>query len=73
MSNMSCCRFQNTESDLRDCAENLTDDLSEDEARARKRLITICAQIVEEAKRFDLPPFDNQDEDSAETGNVEIP
>ena len=42
MANMSYCRFQNTVGDLRDCAEHIhDDDLSEDEQRARKRLIAI--------------------------------
>lgn len=46
MSNMSYCRFQNTLSDLIDCEENLDDmDLSEDEERARKRLIKVCKRI----------------------------
>ena len=43
MSNMSYCRFQNTVNDLDDCADNMSDraDLSDEEARARKRLIKI--------------------------------
>lgn len=47
MSNMSYCRFQNTASDLRDCLENFEfDDLSEKEARARKRIIRMCIEIA---------------------------
>jgi hypothetical protein len=46
MSNMPYCRFQNTLSDLKDCYDNMDDeDLSEKEARARQRLISICSQI----------------------------
>ncbi len=51
MSNMSYCRFRNTVMDLEDCEENLwegLDDMSEDEARARKQLIKICRQIAEQ-------------------------
>jgi hypothetical protein len=47
MANMSYCRFQNTLNDLRDCYYNLDDtDLSEEEARARYRLIELCADII---------------------------
>lgn len=49
--NMSYCRFQNTAKDLQDCADNLeADDLSDDEARARKWLIKLCQQIVNDAE-----------------------
>ena len=46
MANMSHCRFENTVSDLDDCYENLEDDLEGYEARARTKLIAICADIV---------------------------
>lgn len=50
--NMSHCRFRNTLSDLRDCAENLyDDDVLEVEAAARQRLIEVCREIVAEADR----------------------
>ena len=49
MSNMSYCRFQNTLSDLRDCSENLRDgDLSMEEASARRQLLELCMQMLEE-------------------------
>jgi len=48
MSNMSYCRFQNTEQDLRDCKEHLTEVLPEDENEARKRLVGTCARILME-------------------------
>lgn len=49
MSNMSYCRFQNTLQDLRDCYEHLQDsDLSDDEDRARRRLINLCIDIADE-------------------------
>lgn len=48
MSNMGYCRFQNTLPDLRDCADYLDPDeeLSEEESRARKRLVKLCIQIA---------------------------
>lgn len=46
MSNMSYCRFRNTLEDLDDCADNLEDECSYDEHRARIRLIKICKRIA---------------------------
>lgn len=48
--NMSYCRFQNTLADLRDCREHMedTDDLSDDERKARKRLIAVCVAIAQD-------------------------
>ena len=47
MANMGYCRFTNTLEDLQDCFEHLEDeDLSEPEQESRKRLLTLCAQIV---------------------------
>ena len=47
MSNMGYCRFQNTVQDLDDCADHIEDDdLSDDEKRARARLIRICREII---------------------------
>lgn len=54
MSNMSYCRFQNTLGDLQDCAEAIHDtDLSEEEKQARKELIDLCRDIVEETEGED--------------------
>lgn len=52
MPNMSYCRFENTVEDLRDCYDNINElnDLSEDEQRARLRLIRLCQKIVDEAE-----------------------
>lgn len=47
MSNMSYCRFQNTLSDLRDCAEHIDDALGKDEHRARLHLIDHCVDILD--------------------------
>ncbi len=49
MANMGYCRFQNTLQDLRDCAEHLDDDdLSEEEQRARYRMLRLCQTIMED-------------------------
>ena len=46
MGNMSYCRFQNTLKDLRDCYEHLDDeDLSEEEKRAKNKLVELCSDI----------------------------
>lgn len=48
MPNMSYCRFHNTLADLRDCYDAMSeaDDLSQEEAKARERLIKLCVQIA---------------------------
>jgi hypothetical protein len=48
MANMSYCRFSNTLSDLRDCYEHMNEPLSDDEARARQRLVEMCENILTE-------------------------
>jgi hypothetical protein len=50
---MSYCRFQNTVTDLRDCADNITAKLSSDEERARKGLIQWCRNILDEVGDWD--------------------
>lgn len=54
MGNMSYCRFQNTERDLRECVEVLEEllygdggTLSDDELRAANRLIGLCIQATQ--------------------------
>lgn len=47
MSNMSYCRFQNTANDLSDCLAHIDDELSKDEERARKWLISMCRQVAD--------------------------
>jgi len=55
MSNMGYCRFQNTLADLRDCYDHIEDveDLSEEEARARKRIVKLCLTIADESEDYD--------------------
>ena len=50
MSNMSYCMFENTYKDLLQCQEALDDgkELSEEETDYKKRLISLCKEIVEE-------------------------
>ena len=49
MSNMSYCRFQNTLQDLRDCYNHMeSDNLSREEFEARKRMIKLCMEIIDE-------------------------
>ena len=45
--NMGYVRFTNTLQDLRDCYEHMDDDdLSEEEEKARQRLIKLCEDIA---------------------------
>lgn len=47
MGNMGYCRFQNTVIDLQDCYDHIDDEgLSEEEQRAKDRLIHICQNIA---------------------------
>jgi hypothetical protein len=51
---MSYCRFSNTLSDLQDCEDHLEDDdLSEEEEKARKWLIELCARIASQFEEED--------------------
>jgi hypothetical protein len=47
MANMSYCRFANTYQDLRDCFENMEEELSEEEEKYKARLIKLCKQIID--------------------------
>lgn len=48
MSNMSYCRFENTNSDLGDCAEHILDHLdTKYEGPARVSLVETCKDILE--------------------------
>jgi hypothetical protein len=62
MGNMGYCRFQNTLNDLRDCNNHIEDTgLSEEEEKARTRLIALCREIAEVDN--DESGDDNNDED----------
>ncbi len=51
MGNMGYCRFENTLGDLEDCYDHINDtDLGPEESRARKRLIDVCIDIVNDTK-----------------------
>jgi hypothetical protein len=60
MGNMSYCRFENTFNDLRDCYNNMEDDLSGSEKRCRQQLIDLCKRISDE---FGDHEFEDEDED----------
>lgn len=47
MANMGYCRFRNTVGDLDDCLDHLDDKLSSDESKARRRLIVVAYNIVQ--------------------------
>lgn len=52
MSNMSYCRFENTYSDLKDCYNNINENLrgmSKSELKYRDKLIQLCQDILDEA------------------------
>jgi len=62
MGNMAYCRFENTFSDLSECAEHIhDDDLNRDEKRYRKELIQLCKTIVEECEGEE----EDEDEDDS--------
>ena len=49
MANMGYCRFRNTLDDLRDCQEHMDDEtLSNEEQRARYRLLQVAKRLVED-------------------------
>lgn len=49
MANMTYCRFRNTLKDLQDCYDAISndDDLSEEEEKARNKIIELCKDMVE--------------------------
>jgi len=66
MANMSYCRFENTASDLRDCLNELAEavdegmslkqfhaSLSEDERRALRQMIRLCADFTEAVEQLE--------------------
>ena len=63
MGNMSYCRFENTLSDLRDCYNNINDNLSFSEDICRQQLIKLCNSISDE---FGDHEFEDDDEDMVE-------
>ncbi len=49
MANMSYCRWRNTYLDLIDCSHNMNDkDLSNEELMAKKNLLELCKEMIEE-------------------------
>lgn len=59
MSNMSYCRFENTASDLRDCADHIHNKLSNaHEIEAKKRLIKTCIEILNACENIEVNIID---------------
>ena len=55
---MAYCRFQNTVGNLRDCQDHLFDELdSEEEERARERLIEICKNIAADSEEETMTKY----------------
>jgi len=66
MGNMSYCRFENTLSDLKDCANHIEDDdLSETEQEARTRLLKLCKEILTDQMYDVISPDEQLDDDHA--------
>lgn len=64
MSNMGYCRFRNTLTDLEDCSEHIRDkDLSAEELRARRRLVQLCRQIIEDVEDSYLDELEAENEE----------
>ena len=69
MANMSYCRFQNTELDLRDCNNEMDDaytlndmDLSSDEYNAMLRLVSLCQDVLDNYERLkNAEEFEEED------------
>lgn len=67
MANMSYCRFRNTLYDLQDCGENIGDEVeSKEEWDARKRLVKLCQDIVDEVGEDDEIMGEYKEEDEEE-------
>lgn len=62
MANMGYCRFRNTLNDLRDCQNALNElgdfekELSEDEAKAAKKLLAVCRELADDYLSHDDAP-----------------
>lgn len=63
MANMSYCRFRNTLNDLRDCYYNMDGLNDTEEIRARKQLVELCKDIIDEYGDME---FDDSEEDNNE-------
>jgi len=74
--NMSYCRFENTLSDLRDCARYIRTPISQEEAVARRKLIEECYDILQtyclvdsegelETEMIAELPVEDEDEDDS--------
>lgn len=63
MSNMSYCKFRNTLQDLKDCRDDMKAESAE-EKKARKQLLELCQELIEEyADGTDWDSIDDQEDD----------
>ena len=74
MANMSYCRFQNTELDLRDCNNEMDDaytlndmDLSSDEYKAMLRLVNLCQDVLDNYERLKNAEEFEEEEDLSDS------
>ncbi len=69
MANMSYCRFENTEADLRDCVETLEYDelpTSRTERQAVRDMADLCREYLDAFKRIEVELDKAIDEDDDE-------
>lgn len=61
MGNMSYCRFTNTVGDLEDCYDALLEgkEISDAEKPYAERLIDLCSDILESARRDEFSSLDS--------------
>ena len=62
MANMSYCRFRNTLNDLRDCSYNMGASLDGEEFKARKYMIELMKEMIEEWDGFEFVPGEGDEE-----------
>ena len=74
MANMSYCRFQNTEMDLRACCNAMDDaytlkdmDLSNDEYKAMLRLVSLCQDVLDNFERLENAEDFEEEEDLSDS------
>ena len=76
MANMSYCRFENTNNDLRDCVDAMEEaydmadlDLSRTELSSLKYMRSLCEKFLEESERLlnaESEDFDGQPDEAQE-------
>jgi len=62
MANRSYCRFRNTLQDLRDCSYNMGASIDGEEFRARKQMIELMKEMIDEWDEFVFVAGEGDDE-----------